>query len=275
MNKLPYLNLGCGVTFDERWMNVDFVSTAPDVMAHNLLTGIPFGNDSFEVVYHSHVLEHFPKDKAKDFLCECFRVLKPGGILRIAIPDLEQIARNYINHLEDALNGIPGAKEKYEWTVIELLDQMVRNKVGGEMLKYVADESKKNDAYLLERCGHEIVRLLDVARGKNETAKSPVPPKKLPVATRIRNRVRRKLTERLLGDEYQLLLQARFRNSGEIHQWMYDRYSLAELVKECGFKNSTPRSAFESSIPGWENYRLDGNNGLVRKPDSLFMEAVK
>src|SRR5574337_793059 len=103
--------------------------------------------------------------------------------------------------------------------VIELLDQMVRNKVGGEMLKYVADENKKNDAFLLERCGHEVVRLLEVTRGKSKPVAPAVPPPKMAITTRIKNRLKRKLTERVLGKEYGLLQQARFRSSGEIHQW--------------------------------------------------------
>jgi predicted SAM-dependent methyltransferase len=53
MTKL--LNLGCGKRFHKDWVNLDFVSNNPSVSAHNLLNGIPFENDAFDVVYHSHV----------------------------------------------------------------------------------------------------------------------------------------------------------------------------------------------------------------------------
>lgn len=274
MDKLRYLNLGCGITYDERWTNVDFVSTGPGVIAHNLLSGIPFADASFRVVYHSHVLEHFPKAKAKEFLSECYRVLEPGGIIRVVIPDLEQIARNYITFLEQSLSGNEEARKKYEWTVIEMLDQMVRNEGGGEMLKYVADTSKKNDEFLLSRNGHEMERLFKAVRGDNPPTSS-APVKTPSIFTRAKNKIKRTAIMKLLGPEYALLQQARFRNGGEIHQWMYDRYSLGELLKSVGFKNPLAMTAFESKIPDWNSFHLDGSDRIVRKPDSLFMEAIK
>lgn len=274
MSELPYLNLGCGVTYDARWTNIDFVSTGPGVRAHNLLAGVPHNDNSFTVVYHSHVLEHFPKDKAREFIKECYRVLKPGGIIRVAIPDLEQIARNYIQYLEEAIAGKDKADVKYEWTVIEMLDQMVRNTGGGEMLRYVADTSKHNDEFLLSRNGHEMERLFEAVREQSKPAPaSHVAPPSL--FSRAKNKLRRIALQKLLGSEYELLTQARFRNSGEIHQWMYDRYSLGELLKSVGFNAPHVVTAFESAIPEWSSFALDGSNGKVRKPDSLFMEATK
>jgi hypothetical protein len=67
----------------------------------------------------------------------------------------------------------------------------------------------------------------------------------------------------------------KFRMSGEIHQWMYDRYSLKRLLETAGFENFTPVTAFQSRIPGWPAYELDTEQGEVRKPDSLFAEATK
>ncbi len=54
MSKLPYINLGCGSTIHKDWTNVDFVSTSENVRAHNLLQGVPFGDNTFEV--HHRVL---------------------------------------------------------------------------------------------------------------------------------------------------------------------------------------------------------------------------
>ncbi len=67
----------------------------------------------------------------------------------------------------------------------------------------------------------------------------------------------------------------KFRLGGEIHQWMYDRYSLSELLNKVGFVDIKVCSAFESEIPNWQNYQLETINGVVRKPDSLFIEAKK
>jgi len=94
------LNLGCGSHYHQDWINIDFQSKAPEVMRYNLCLGIPVPDESCDVLYQSHLLEHFPKRFALEFLKECYRVLKPGGIIRIVQPDLEQKTDN---HVEDPL----------------------------------------------------------------------------------------------------------------------------------------------------------------------------
>ena len=274
MSKLPYLNLGCGATFHNEWTNIDFVSVSPEVKQYNLLKGIPCNNETFEVVYHSHVLEHFPKKQAVEFIRECYRVLKPGGIIRIAIPDLEKIILNYVKYLDESMKNIPGAKEKYEWTMLELFDQVVRTSSGGEMLEYIKDTSKKNDDFLLERNGYEVKRIMEMFRNETNTASKPV----YSFGARLKSipaRIKNKMVHILLGKDYAVLQTAKFRSGGEIHQWMYDRYSLKKMLEDCGFKNPEVKQAFESNIPEWEKYNLDGKDGIIRKPDSLFMEATK
>lgn len=65
-------------------------------------------------------------------------------------------------------------------------------------------------------------------------------------------------------------------NGGEVHQWMYDRYSLAQLMISVGLKDPRRESAFTSRIPGWTDVPLDVfPDRTVRKPDSLFMEALR
>ena len=66
-----------------------------------------------------------------------------------------------------------------------------------------------------------------------------------------------------------------FRRSGEVHHWLYDRYSLKELLATAGFTNIKVCRADESDISEFGRYGLDCTNGKVRKPDSLFMEARK
>lgn len=61
-------------------------------------TKIPFGDDSVDVIYSSHMFEHLSPDEARAFLLESKRVLKKGGILRIAIPDLRKHIERYIEN---------------------------------------------------------------------------------------------------------------------------------------------------------------------------------
>ena len=67
---MKYLNLGCGSHYSTatEWTNLDFTSLDNNVIAHNLLIGIPFEDNSFDLVYHSHVLEHFSKEDGETFI---------------------------------------------------------------------------------------------------------------------------------------------------------------------------------------------------------------
>ena len=58
-------------------------------MIYDLTKGIPFGLNSMDIVYHSHVLEHIDKKDSLQFLKEIRRVLKPNGILYCTIPFLQ------------------------------------------------------------------------------------------------------------------------------------------------------------------------------------------
>ena len=59
--------------------------------------GIPLDGGSVEVLYSSHMLEHLDRDDADRFLMEVLRVLKPGGLIRIAVPDLGPKLEEYRN----------------------------------------------------------------------------------------------------------------------------------------------------------------------------------
>ena len=107
------LNLGCGYRYHSDWTNINFVSTAENVIAHNLKDGIPFSDNSFDVVYHSHVLEHLSKSEAEPFLKECYRVIRPQGVLRVVVPDLEDIARMYLHSLEQSSLGLQELEQNY------------------------------------------------------------------------------------------------------------------------------------------------------------------
>ena len=87
--------------------------------------------------------------------------------------------------------------------------------------------------------------------------------------------MKRKLIKLLLGKESPLYEVARFRDSGEVHQWMYDDYSLKRLLEEQGFNSAVRKTASESYIKDWASYSLDTEpDGSVYKPDSLYMEAI-
>lgn len=277
MTTLKYINLGCGTHFHEDWVNLDFAVTGKNVIAHNLNRGIPFQNDSFEVVYHSHVLEHFSKKNAEFFIRECYRVLKNNGIIRVVIPDLEQIIIEYQKQLRLALRGETNADLNYNWIMIELFDQTVRNHTGGLMAEYIFQEKFENEDYVLKRIGSEAKELRKYYLGtiNNKSQKKGA-------KRSLRQRIKFTITgilKLMFNEKYEEIENyfklGKFRQSGEIHQWMYDRYSLTQLLRRNGFSKIEIKTAFQSNIPEFSKFNLDLINGEIRKPDSLFIEAFK
>lgn len=98
------LNLGSFTTmFHHGWINID--QHALDAWAgangfiyhrHDLLSGIPFPDATIDLVYASHFLEHFDSAKGLAILRECHRVMKPGAVMRLAVPDAKLLAEKYL-----------------------------------------------------------------------------------------------------------------------------------------------------------------------------------
>ena len=273
------LNLGCGNRFHPAWTNVDFNCTGPGVIACDLRKGLPFADASFDVVYHSHVLEHFASDQAPAFLRECYRVLSAGGTIRVAVPDLEAIARNYLQSLAGALAGDHASAERHRWMMLEMYDQSVREKSGGAMAEYLRNPDACMWEFVLGRLGAQAQELMPAPGAPPApvaAARRRSIARQIAGCLRHPNRLRELFLQLVLGHEYEILQVGRFRRGGEIHQWMYDRLSLARLLIDAGFVEPGVRGAVDSRIPCWAAYHLDTEpDGTVYKPDSLFMEAVK
>lgn len=278
---MKYLNVGCGSHFSSSsfWTNIDFASSSENVIAHNLLLGIPFDDNSFDLVYHSHVLEHFSKKDGEKLIRECNRVLKSGAVIRIAIPNLEEIAKQYLTWLNRAWENPEDeqAIQNYNWIMIEMYDQTVRNQSGGEMANYLFQDKLINEDYVFERIGDE-GRNLRNSYFSNRQRKENVQIIKKSLSSKVMSylsKLKREIIHRPSPPLNQFEKIGRFRLGGEIHQWMYDRHSVRKLLIENGFKDFHLVDAFKSYIPDWSLYNLDGRDGIIRKPDSLFLEAKK
>lgn len=148
------LNLGCGPNAPDGWVNVDgswnaWFSHHPHLLhavrflrivpaergavwtarpvVHDIRRPLPFRSNTFVAIYASHVLEHLHFDDAQRLLHECLRVLVPGGVLRIVVPDLESIALQY---LKKKSAGDPTAAE----TMNEMLAFRSRNAPTGNLI---------------------------------------------------------------------------------------------------------------------------------------------
>lgn len=88
------LNLGCGKNILKDWLNTD-LQFGRDVLILDASKKLPFESETFDYVFTEHMIEHLPYPAGKRLLMECFRILKKGGHLRIATPDLEFLIRFY------------------------------------------------------------------------------------------------------------------------------------------------------------------------------------
>ena len=95
------LHLGCGPRLLPGWINVDYVLGA-DVLL-DLRRPLPLPDASADYVYSEDFLEHLPFQAGKRLLAECARVLKPGGTIRLATPDLTGLAQAYLERSERSL----------------------------------------------------------------------------------------------------------------------------------------------------------------------------
>ena len=108
------INIGSGLSGIRGWHNLDnsptvTLSRVPllnrllktpawpsDVRRYDVRKGLRFADRSVRYIYSSHTFEHFTTAEALAVAKECFRVLAPRGVLRIVVPDLELIAREYL-----------------------------------------------------------------------------------------------------------------------------------------------------------------------------------
>ncbi|MDZ4754119.1 MAG: methyltransferase domain-containing protein [Phycisphaerae bacterium] len=257
---LALLNLGCGRRRHPAWTNTDLHPETPEVITVDVRAPLPFDAAEFDAAYASHVLEHLAPDAGERLVREMFRVLKPRGVIRVVVPDLEGICRSYLGELERAACGEPEAIERHVWMTVELIDQMTRTRPGGLMLRWWFQEHVPAEAFVIERLGRESESTIAEFRQRvADGSRTPIPPGRW--------------TDVPEPSDDQLLA---FRRTGEAHRWMYDRVSLGRLLGVAGFVDIAVRSAQESLVPGWTEYGLDADeSGRAHKPDSLYLEAVR
>lgn len=87
------LHIGSGPYNLDGWINLDIF---PAQLSTNVLWGLPFTDGQCRFVFLSHLLEHlfYPTD-AMGLLNDIYRILEPGGVVRIVVPDIEQCLRAY------------------------------------------------------------------------------------------------------------------------------------------------------------------------------------
>ncbi len=245
-------------------------------MAHDLRTRLPFRDGEFDCVYSSHVLEHFSRDGGEAFLSECHRVVRSEGFLRVAVPDLEGIARQYLEELNAVRARVSTDESNHEWMILELYDQVVRARPGGEMASFLDRPDLPNSNFVISRLGTEARRIIERAETRRSRSELTRPARLGPRgrAKALLWRLRTRASAMLAGIPISAIAEARFRETGENHKWMYDEVGLSRLLRIAGFRQIVRREAHTSYWGDWNLNCLDTEpDGTVYKPDSLFIEC--
>lgn len=100
------LNLGCGFKRVDGWVNIDRIGSAADIY-WNLRHPLPLADGSVDAIFHEHLIEHLPFGVGLGFIRECHRLLRPGGVLRISVPDAGRQMRRYAEKDPDLLEHAP------------------------------------------------------------------------------------------------------------------------------------------------------------------------
>ena len=119
----------------ERRSKLDSIGNA-NVKIQDLRRGIPYPDDSVCAVYHSHVLEHIDRTDAPAFLREALRVLRPGGVQRIVVPDLHGLVQKYETSFrrldtDSSLTALADHDER----IADMIEQLVRREAAGTATK--------------------------------------------------------------------------------------------------------------------------------------------
>jgi predicted SAM-dependent methyltransferase len=90
------LQIGTGRNLKEDWLNSDLNPSSKKIFL-DATKKIRFNNKTFDYIFSEHLIEHLEYDQADEFLRECYRVLKPGGKIRISTPNLVFLINLYKN----------------------------------------------------------------------------------------------------------------------------------------------------------------------------------
>lgn len=155
------LNIGAGPFGEAGWINIDMFMYKNISFTFDCRKKIPFRDNSVSLIRCEHVLEHMDKQfEALVFLKECVRILKPRGIIRIIVPDIEKFITAYYEKKWEKV-GINYEFSPY-WSEADVMTHIFRQ--SGEH-KYGYDF--KSLTYLLQEAGFQTIYKTEFGSSKD------------------------------------------------------------------------------------------------------------
>lgn len=129
------LNLGCGPHAMPGWLNYDINGARRmDVVPIDLSLGqLPHVDESVDFIFSEHFIEHLTREQGLKLLRECYRVMKPGAVMRLSTPDLRDLVKRY---RDGELHNMPGVWEPK--TPAQMLNEGMR--LWGHQFLYDGEE---------------------------------------------------------------------------------------------------------------------------------------
>ncbi|MGB5189771.1 class I SAM-dependent methyltransferase [Robiginitalea sp.] len=106
----PKLQIGCGNNFHEGWLNTDRYPSSDQAAFLDASKVFPFKDETFDFIYSEHIFEHLTFKESSTMISECWRVLKPNGVMRLATPSADFLFDMYRNP------DNPKYREYLEWS---------------------------------------------------------------------------------------------------------------------------------------------------------------
>jgi len=159
-----YLQVGCGYNIYEDFINMD-IEWKPKVIPWDISTidrhPYPIPDGSLQGIYTEHCLEHIPFGATVNNLKEFHRLLRPGGTLRIAVPDGELFIDLYNRHRQGEKVKIPCPDDRHEPTPMISINRIARSH--GHQFMY----DFETFAYLLHQAGFKDVKKERFRQGRD------------------------------------------------------------------------------------------------------------
>jgi SAM-dependent methyltransferase len=103
-----HLHLGSAANHLDGWVDVDLIGDQTDLI-WDLTRRLPLADGSVDAIFSEHLLEHLPLPAAVELLRECHRLLTPGGVLRVGVPDAGAYLRAYADPTDPFIERVrPG-----------------------------------------------------------------------------------------------------------------------------------------------------------------------
>lgn len=156
------LQLGSGRNHLSGWLNTDYLAKPPHFLCVDVCKRLPFADNQFDRIFSEHMIEHIRQEDGWHLVQECFRILKPGGRVRLETPDLEKMCRLYRENLTpEEIAYLQHHRDT--WNPFREHERPSRCFVVNNIMRFAGHQFLYDEEYLrmtLERAGFEDIERL-------------------------------------------------------------------------------------------------------------------